>query len=273
MEIWNHIYSYFNPVAIEFFGLKVHWYGLMYITAIMSAFYVAKLIIKKDNLPYSDEDLDDYFIYEALGVIIGARLGYVLFYDAHTMFYLTNPWQIFNPFMNGEFVGIRGMSYHGGVIGFMVGTYLYTRKSKKSFLSLMDLAALSIPLGYVFGRIGNFLNQELVGKVTDVSWGIYVDGVLRHPSQLYEAFLEGIVVFIILFFFRKYKTFEGQIAIAYLFLYSLMRGLAEVYREPDFHIGYDYADFISRGQMISIASIAISIGLYFYIKNKNGNKS
>jgi phosphatidylglycerol:prolipoprotein diacylglycerol transferase len=105
-----------------------------------------------------------------------------------------------------------------------------------------------------------------------VPWGIYVDGVLRHPSQLYEAFLEGIVVFVVLFILRKYKSFEGQLAIAYLFLYSLMRALSEIYREPDFHIGYDYANFITRGQIISFLSIGISFVLYFYIKNKYGNK-
>ena len=273
MEIWNHIYDYFNPVAISIFGLKIHWYGLMYILAIFSAFYLVKIIIRNENLPYSSDDLDDYFTYEAIGIIIGARLGYVLFYDAHTMYYLMNPWQIFNPFMNGEFVGIRGMSYHGGVIGFIIGTWLYTKKAKKSFLNLMDLAAVAIPFGYTFGRIGNFLNQELIGRVTDVPWAIYVDGVLRHPSQLYEAFLEGIVVFIILYAVRKYKTFEGQIAVAYLFLYSLMRAISEIYREPDFHIGYDYADFLTRGQVISFISIAIAIVLYFYLKNRNGHKS
>ncbi len=180
MEMWNHVYSYFDPVAINIFGLKIHWYGLMYILAIFSAFYILKTIVRNENLPYSNDDLDDYFMYEALGVIIGARVGYVLFYDPHTMYYLANPWQIFNPFMNGEFIGLRGMSYHGGMIGFIIGTYIYTIKAKKSFLNLMDLAAIAIPLGYTFGRIGNFLNQELFGRVTDVPWAIYVDGALRH---------------------------------------------------------------------------------------------
>ena len=122
------------------------------------------------------------------GIIIFARVAYILIYDPNTAYYLSAPWQMFNPFVNGEFSGIRGMSYHVGVIGFLIGSYLYTKIYKKSFWQLMDLAALSIPLGYVFGRIGNFLNQELIGRATDVPWGIYVDGVLRHPSQLYEAF-------------------------------------------------------------------------------------
>ena len=272
MEIWNNVYAYFNPVAVSIFGLKVHWYGLMYISAILSAFYVAKIISKKDKMPYSDEDFDDYFMYEAMGVIIGARVGYIIFYDPHTAYYLTQPWEIFNPFMDGEFVGLRGMSYHGGVIGFIIGTFVYTYRHKKSFLNLMDLAAIAIPLGYTFGRIGNFLNQELVGRATDMPWGIYVGGVLRHPSQLYEAFLEGIVLFVILFTLRKYKSFEGQIAIAYLFLYGLMRAIAEIWRAPDFHIGFDYGEILTRGQILSFVSMGIAIILYFYLRAYHRNK-
>jgi len=269
MDSWNYIYSYFDPVALDLFGLKLHWYGLMYIIAILIAFYVAKWIIKKDNLPYSDADLDDYFMFEALGVIIGARVGYILFYDPHTMYYLTQPWEMFNPFLDGQFVGIRGMSYHGGVIGFVIGTYLYTRKYKKSFLNLMDLAGLAIPLGYTFGRIGNFLNQELVGRTTDVPWGIYVDGVLRHPSQLYEAILEGVLIFAILFAVRKYKSFEGQIATLYLFLYGITRAIAEIYRAPDFHIGYVYGGFMTLGQVISFITISLAIIIYIYLWRKS----
>ncbi|MEO1954594.1 MAG: prolipoprotein diacylglyceryl transferase, partial [Campylobacterales bacterium] len=188
MNSWNNIYTTFNPVAFHIFSLPVHWYGMMYVLALLTALGIAKYFIKKDKLDFKPNEIDAYFIYVEIGVILGARLGYILFYDTQTLYYLSHPWQIFNPFANGEFVGIRGMSYHGAVIGFVIGSYLFSRKYKVSFGMIMDLIAVSIPLAFVFGRIGNFLNQELVGRETDVSWGILVDGVLRHPSQLYEAF-------------------------------------------------------------------------------------
>ncbi|NWF66116.1 MAG: prolipoprotein diacylglyceryl transferase, partial [Campylobacterales bacterium] len=257
MEYWNYIYSNFNPVAFELFNFKVHWYGLMYILALLSALMVAKWIVKKDNLNISETLLDNYFIWVEIGVILGARIGYILFYDPNKAYYLLNPWQMFNPFINGEFVGIRGMSFHGALIGFLLSTILFSKKYNISFWYLMDLVALSVPLGYVFGRVGNFLNQELIGRETTSSFGIYVDGILRHPSQLYEAFLEGIVIFIIIFLYRKHKKFVGELACLYGMLYGLARFVAEFFREPDFHLGYICCD-LSMGQLLSILMIVIS---------------
>jgi phosphatidylglycerol:prolipoprotein diacylglycerol transferase len=273
MEYWNHIYSNFNPVAFSLGSFPVHWYGLMYVLALLSALFFAKYLVKKDNLSIKDDELDNYFIWVEIGVILGARLGYILFYDTHTSYYLTHPWQIFNPFMNGEFVGIRGMSYHGAVIGFALGSigFLIRNKGVK-FGDILDIAAISIPLGYIFGRIGNFLNQELIGKPTDMPWGIYVHDTLRHPSQLYESFLEGLVVFVILYMYRKYKRFSGELIIIYAILYGIMRFTAEFWREPDMQIGYLCCDWFSMGQALSLTMSLVAFGFLLFYRKKNTNK-
>jgi len=266
MTFWNNIYDHFDPVAFSI-GVNVHWYGIMYVLALVSALVMAKWIVTKDKLPVDKKVLDDYFIWIEVGVILGARLGYILFYDPHTGYYLTHPWQIFNPFnINGEFVGIRGMSYHGALIGFLLGSYLFARKNKYSFWFLMDIVAIAVPVGYIFGRIGNFLNQELIGRTTDVSWGIYVDGVLRHPSQLYEAFLEGIVVALIIYLIRNRISFAGGLTLAYGALYGLARFVAEFWRAPDVQIGYVFGDWMTQGQLLSLPMIIISLVGIYYLK-------
>ena len=269
MEYWNHIYEHFNPIAFNLFSIPVHWYGLMYVLALLSALMIAKWIVQKDTVAITKEQLDDYFIYAEIGVILGARLGYILFYDTHTMYYLTQPWQIFNPFMDGHFVGIRGMSFHGAILGFLIGSYLYHRKHGVSFGMLMDLVAVSVPLGYVFGRIGNFLNQELVGRATDVPWGIYVYDTLRHPSQLYEAFIEGIVVFIIIYAYRKHKTFEGELILLYGFLYGIGRAGVEFYRAPDAQIGYLVGEWMTLGMALSFAMAVVSVIIWIVFRSQN----
>ncbi|WP_458700940.1 prolipoprotein diacylglyceryl transferase [Sulfurospirillum sp. 1307] len=274
MDFWNHIYSHFNPIAFDLGFISVHWYGIMYVLALLTALGAAKWFVKKDKLPIKDKLLDDYFIWIEIGVILGARIGYILFYDTHTYYYLTHPWQMFNPFLDGTFVGIRGMSYHGAIVGFLLSTILFSYRHKKvDIWGLLDLVALSVPIGYIFGRIGNFLNQELVGRITEVSWGIYVDGVLRHPSQLYEAFLEGLVVFIILYIYRNKKRFSGELISLYGGLYSLARFIAEFFREPDFQVGFVYGGWMTKGQALSLVMILISIILYVYLYKIHKNKS
>jgi len=270
MNSWNHIYDSFNPIAFHIFSLPVHWYGIMYVLALTTALYVGKYFIKKDKLNFSSNQIDIYFVYVEVGVILGARLGYILFYDTNTSFYLTHPWQIFNPFVNGEFVGIRGMSYHGAVIGFVIGTYIYCKRNKVSMGIIMDLVALAIPLGFVFGRIGNFLNQELIGRVTDVPWGILVHGTLRHPSQLYEALLEGFGVFIVVYAYRKYKKFSGELILIYAMSYGIFRTIAEIYRMPDVQIGYVCCNTITQGQVMSLGMslLGFILWVYFYYQNK-----
>lgn len=262
MSYWNHIYDHFNPVAFSLFGLPVHWYGMMYVLALLAALYGAKWYVKYDKIDVTEANLDAYFIWVEIGVILGARLGYILFYDPDTFYYLTHPWQMFNPFKNGEFVGIRGMSYHGAVIGFLIASYLFSRKRHLPFGRLMDIVAVAVPMGYIFGRIGNFLNQELVGRATEGSWGIYVHGVLRHPSQLYEAVLEGIGVFLIVWFYRKMRHFEGELLLVYGFAYGLMRFTAEFWRAPDPQLGFICCGWMTMGQLLSLFMMALAALLW-----------
>lgn len=270
MEFWQNIYSNFDVVAFGFFGFKIHWYGIMYVLALIVALLAAKYFVSKDKIDIEKNMLDNYFIWVEIGIILGARLGYIFIYDANALWYITHPWQIFNPFVNGEFVGIRGMSYHGAVIGFLIASFLFCKKYKQNLWKYLDLVAISVPCGYIFGRIGNFLNQELFGRVTDVPWGIYVDGVLRHPSQLYEAFLEGFVVFVILVFLRKIKKFDGQLIIYYTILYAIARFVCEMFREPDFGIGFVVFG-LSMGQLLSIFMLILGLILSFYLKNIKKN--
>lgn len=268
MEFWQNIYSQFDPVAFNLGFVAVHWYGIMYALALLTAIFVAKWLIKKDKLPISSELFDSYIWWVEIGVILGARLGYIVFYDPNAMYYLTHPWQIFNPFVNGEFTGIAGMSYHGAFIGFLIASILFCKKHKVSFWFLADIAVIGISAGYVFGRIGNFFNQELVGRVTEVPWGIYVNGVLRHPSQLYEAVLEGILIFAILYYYRKKKSFDGQLAIMYGVLYSTARIIAEIFRQPDVQLGFIYSDWLTMGMLISGIFAIFSICVLVIIDKK-----
>lgn len=267
MSFWNNIYSHFDPVAFSIFGLKVHWYGIMYVLALLVALYSAFYISKKDRYPFSKAALESYFIWVEIGIIIGARVGYILVYSKQQFYYLTHPWQIFNPFYGGEFVGISGMSYHGAIVGFVIATFLYNQRYKTNIWLLLDLVALCIPLGYIFGRVGNFLNKELIGKPTEYFWGIYTDGALRHPSQLYEAFLEGFVIFLILFIYRKFKRFDGELLALYAMLYSAFRYISEIFREPDVQIGYLFFG-LSMGQILSFVMFVCGIFLYFLLQNR-----
>lgn len=267
LQSWQNIYTSFDPVAFSIGMFSVHWYGIMYVTALLSAFFIAKWFIKKDKLPIKMEVVDSYFLWAEIAIIVGARVGYILIYSPNTSYYLTHPWQMFNPYINGQFVGISGMSYHGAVVGFLLVTWFYTRRYKEPLWPLMDLVALSVPLAYVFGRIGNFLNQELIGRVTEVPWGIYVDGILRHPSQLYEAFLEGVVVFVVVYIYRRRKKFDGELICIYGISYSIGRFIAEFFREADVQMGY-YSFGLTAGQILCIIIGAASICLYLYLKSK-----
>lgn len=270
----NDWYSNFNPIAFEIFSIKVHWYGIAYVLALIGALWFAGFFRRDPRFgEIGKKDLENYFLFAELGVIFGARLGYVFIYSPQRWEYLTHPWQIFNPFnAHGDFVGISGMSYHGAIIGFLLSSYIYTKIKKLNLLKYLDLMALSIPLAYVFGRIGNFLNHELYGRVIpegDSFWkpfGIYINGALRYPSQLIEAFLEGIVVFVIVWISKKFLKFDGALIGMYALGYSLMRFVAEFYREPDAQIGY-YGIF-SMGQILSFVMVFASIVILLYAKTK-----
>lgn len=270
MNNWNLIYTHIDRVAFNLFGINVYWYGIAYAIALIIALMGIKYFIKKDKYPLSNNEADIFFLYAEIGIIIGARLGYVLIYDTNTAHYLSHPLDIFNPFVGGKFVGISGMSYHGAVVGFICGAWIYARRYKKSTLLLMDVTAIAIPLGYVFGRVGNFLNHELVGRETTLSIGILVNDKLVHPSQLYEAFLEGIVIFVLLFIIRRKVKYQGELIGYYMVFYSIARFIVEFFREADSQMGYYFG--LSMGQILSIITLFVAIAFLAFIHAKKYKK-
>lgn len=277
MSFWNDIYSHFSPIAFEIFGFKVHWYGLAYVSALLIAFFLAKYFVK--NMPrfknLDSKIVDSYFLWVELGVVLGARFGYLFIYTNDAFYYLSNPWQAFNPYIDGEFVGIAGMSYHGAVFGFLIASFLFSYFKKVNIFSLLDLVALSVPLAYIFGRIGNFLNKELYGReITEDSMqflGIYVDGALRYPSQLIEGFLEGLVVFIIVYYASFKVRLNGMLMVIYALSYGIMRFIAEYFRQPDSQMGYYFLN-LSMGQILSIIMIFVGLILWYFVVKFNNKE-
>ena len=267
MNAWSHIYDYINPIAIKIGFISIHWYGIMYVLALLTGLWFAKWIVDRDRLSIEKRLLDNYFIWLEIGVLLGARIWYILFYDPYTSYYLSHPWQIFNPFFHGEFIGIRGMSYHGAIVGVAISSYLFSKRHPNVTLELLDVVALAIPVGFIFGRVGNFLNRELGGNITELPWGIYVDGVLRHPSQLYEALLEGLLIAVILYGYRERKKFKGELILLYGVLYSLVRFTVEFWRAPDIQIGYLYSGWLTLGQIQSTVMFFL-FSLFYILKHK-----
>ena len=249
----------FDPIAFEILSLEIRWYSLAYIIGIILGWVYCKKKLIKD--PHILGLFDDFITYLIIGVIIGGRLGYVLFYNLR--YYLENPFEILMVW-NG------GMSFHGGLIGVIIATKLFSKKHKVNQFIFLDLVALSAPIGIFFGRIANFINSELIGRVTELPWSvqfILIDNVKRHPSQLYEAFFEGIILFLLLgYFFKKnYLQNPGKISALFLIFYSLFRFFAEFFRSPDPQIGYLFLN-LSLGQLISIFFLIAGM-LLFYLKN------
>ena len=249
----------FDPVALNIFSLEIRWYSLSYIFGIIFGWLYCKKKLIKDNL--YQKLFDDYIFYLILGVIIGGRLGYVIFYNLNYYFY--NPFEIL-------MVWKGGMSFHGAVIGIILATNIYSKKNKVSALYFLDLVALSAPIGIFLGRISNFLNSELYGRETDLYWSvkfIFIDNLNRHPSQIYEAIFEGLVLFIILnYLISRDNKKEGYISSLFLIFYSIFRFLIEFTREPDQHIGLLLFN-LSMGQLISV--IVLILGILLWQSKKN----
>ena len=249
----------FNPVAFQILSLEIRWYSLAYIVGIILGWiYCKKKIITDQQILHL---FDDFITYLIIGIILGGRLGYALFYNLK--YYLENPFEILMVW-NG------GMSFHGGLIGVIIASQLFSSKHKINQFIFLDLVALSAPIGIFFGRIANFINSELYGRATDLPWSvqfILIDNIKRHPSQLYEAFLEGIILFLLLrYFFKKnYLQNPGEISALFLIFYSLFRFFAEFFRSPDPQIGYLILN-LTLGQLISIIFLVTGT-LLFYLKN------
>ena len=268
---WQHLPANIDPVIFQIGSFKLQYYGLMYIVAFAITHVLVRYrVAREERFNVSVQQVNDLTTYAVLGLIIGARLGYVLFYNLS--YYLKHPLEIILPFdfSNGmTFTGISGMSYHGGLIGILLITWLYVRRADLRFWDVMDLYVPVVPLGYTFGRLGNFINGELYGRVTESPIGMYFpmaeESVLRHPSQLYEAFFEGIFLFIILWSLRKVKTPRGAMLALYVIGYGTVRFFIEFYREPDAHLGFIFMS-LSMGQLLCMAMIAAGIGLYLILQ-------
>ena len=248
----------FDPVAFQIISLEIRWYSLAYIIGIILGWaYCKKKLIEEQRILGL---FDDFITYLIIGVILGGRLGYALFYNPK--YYLENPLEILMVW-NG------GMSFHGGLIGVIIVSQLFSKKHKINKFIFLDLVALSAPIGIFFGRIANFINSELIGRATDLPWSVQfvlIDNIKRHPSQLYEAFFEGIILFLLLgyFFRKKYLESPGKISYLFLIFYSLFRFLAEFFRSPDPQIGYLILN-LTLGQLISIIFLVTGT-LLFYLK-------
>lgn len=259
INMWQNLPAQISPVLFSIGSFQLRYYSLMYIIAFALVYLMVSYRIKHENYEYSTETIQDYMVWAMLGVIFGGRLGYVLFYNLG--YYLQHPLEIILPFdfSNGiKFIGLSGMSYHGGLIGVAVVSLYFCLKNKINFWRFADLFMPAVPLGYTFGRIGNFINGELFGRATAMPWGMYfpLDPTqqLRHPSQLYEAFFEGIVLFAVLWLFRKKKRFDGYLLGIYLCGYGFVRFIIEFFREPDYQLGF-VLGFLSMGQVLCLLMI------------------
>ena len=272
INFWQHIPEKLTPYIFKIGQFELRYYGLMYIAAFMTVYLLSLYRLKKEPFDYSRDMLENLFVWIILGLMVGARFGYVLFYNLD--YYSSHLSEIILPFtLEGgfHFTGLAGMSYHGGLIGVILSGALFCRRYKINFWELADFLVPSIPLGYTFGRIGNFINGELYGRATDAAWGMYfpndMTGLLRHPSQLYEAFFEGIFLFIILWGIRRIRPFSGMFISLYLIGYGTVRLFIEFVREPDPQIGL-LSGLMTMGQALCISMITAGL-LLFYIRRKS----
>jgi phosphatidylglycerol:prolipoprotein diacylglycerol transferase len=249
------VYPHINPIAFEVGPIKVHWYGLMYLAAFLQVWWLGKKrIATRPELGMTEKGLDDLLFYGVLGVVLGGRLGEVLFYEPG--YYFSHPGQILAVW-NG------GMSFHGGLIGVLIAVAFWTRRYKISWFNTTDFIAPLVPLGLAFGRLGNFINGELWGRPADPSlpWAMIfpqVDNIPRHPSQLYEALGEGLSLFIIMWIFARKERPRAAVSAVFLIGYGCFRFVAEYFREPDTGIfGHSY--LVSMGQWLSLPMIVIGI--------------
>ncbi len=257
------IHPEFDPVAIHLGPFGIHWYGLMYLFGFMSLLFLGKWRARKyPERGWTETDLDDILFYGALGVIFGGRLGYVVFYQP--TYFISHPLEIF-------FLWQGGMSFHGGFLGVLVAMFFFARKTGKQWLSIMDFVAPLVPIGLAAGRMGNFINGELWGRATNLPWAMVfprLDTVPRHPSQLYEFGLEGIVLFIILWTYSTKPRPVGAISGLFLIGYGTFRFLVEFTREPDRFLGV-LALGMSMGQWLSLPMVLVGIWM---LKNALANK-
>lgn len=256
-------YPHIDPIALQIGPLAIHWYGLMYLAGFALAWLLGRWRIRRHPGGLTLRDLEDIIFYGVLGVVLGGRLGYVLFYKFDD--YLAHPLSVF-------YVWQGGMSFHGGLIGVTLAMLIFARKRGRSMLAVGDFVAPLIPLGLAAGRLGNFINGELWGRPTDLPWGMIFpgahDGVPRHPSQLYEMGLEGFALFALVWWFARKPRPTGQISAVFLMGYGVFRFLVEFTREPDDFLGL-LAGGLSMGQILSIPMVVIGLWLFAWAARRS----
>ena len=246
-----------DPVLFDFGFMAIRWYSLAYIFGVLIGWWLGKKIILKKFDNFSVSEFDNLITYIIISIILGGRIGYVLFYDLG--FYLSNPLEILK-------IWRGGMSFHGALIGIILGVYLFSLEKKISTFLLLDIISCVAPVGIFFGRVANFINGELIGKTTNMYWGVIfpkIDNIARHPSQLYEALLEGLILFVILNFVLLQKNYRiGTCSYLFLIIYGSFRIFAELFREPDVQIGYLF-NLFSMGTLLSILMILAGTIIFF----------
>ncbi len=253
-----------SPVMLSLGFFEIKWYSMAYLVGIVLTWLLAYKTVKKYDIAITKQNLEDVVFYATLGVVIGGRLGYVLFYGDGIFW--QNPLQILAIWQGG-------MSFHGGAVGAVLGMYYAANKAKIGFLQLTDVISLYAPIGLFLGRIANFINDELWGRVSDVAWAVRFPnggGLPRHPSQLYEAFLEGVVMFVVLNYlwrFEKIRKRTGYISGLFVLLYSVFRIFVECFRQPDVQLGY-YWSIFTMGQMLSVPLIILGGYIMFFISSR-----
>jgi len=259
------VHPNFDPVAVQLGPVAIHWYGLMYVLGFLGVYlywnYRIKHFPSHQSSKWNAERISDLVFYGALGAVIGGRLGYVLFYKPD--YYLSNPLEII-------FVNQGGMSFHGGLIGVLLVLYWFGRKMNLTFLQVGDFVGPAVPIGLFFGRMGNFINQELWGNATDVPWGMVfttADELPRHPSMLYEAGLEGILLFVVLYYFARKPRPVGYLSGWFLVGYALSRMLVELVRVPDAHLNYLLFNWVTMGHVLSLPMLLG--GIFLLIRARN----
>lgn len=243
----------FDPVAIALGPVAIHWYGLMYLLSFLVGWAAAVYRTRLSHVDWTSEEIGDYLFYVVLGVVLGGRIGYILFYRPDLI--LNDPVQIF-------YIWQGGMSYHGGMLGVFLASWWFGRKVGRTFFDVTDFVAPLVPIGLFFGRIANFINAELVGRVTDVPWAMVypqIDQLPRHPSQLYEAGLEGLVFFAILWVFARKPRPRMAISGVFMLGYGCLRFTAEFFRQPDAHLGYIAFNWMTMGQLLCVPMILLGI--------------